>query len=45
MVSVSASVLPGYSLGDVAAAVFLMSVKIGLALILAGAVADPRRLA
>jgi putative membrane protein len=27
--------------GDVAAAVFLMSVKIGLALILAGAVADP----
>jgi putative membrane protein len=27
--------------GDVAAAVFLMSVKIGLALILSGAVADP----
>lgn len=27
--------------GDVAAAIFLMSVKIGLALILAGAVADP----
>ena len=27
--------------GDVAAAVFLMSVKIGLALIIAGAVADP----
>lgn len=27
--------------GDVAAAVFLMSIKIGLALILAGAVADP----
>ncbi|MBL8536711.1 MAG: DUF350 domain-containing protein [Hyphomonadaceae bacterium] len=27
--------------GDVAAAIFLMSIKIGLALILAGAVADP----
>jgi putative membrane protein len=27
--------------GDVAAAVFLMSVKIGLALIIAGAIGDP----
>jgi putative membrane protein len=27
--------------GDVAAAVFLMSIKIGLALIIAGALADP----
>ena len=31
--------------GDVAAAVFLMSIKIGLALIIAGAVADPALIA